>query len=1004
MDPHFLADADVLDDLVAVALFARQQGRHELHRVVGLQIGRLVGDHRVGSAVRLVEPVSGEGLHLIEDLLRLGLRDPVLQGACHELRLFLLHFGGVLLAHGLAEGVRLAHGVARQGAGDLHHLLLVEDDSVGLLEDGLELGVGVDDLAALAVPLADELVHHATFERAGPVQRQEGHHVAESIGFERPQVALHPVRLQLEDPVGVGVAQQLIGGRVVEGQVVQVQLLAARALDVAQAVIDDRQVPQAQEVHLDQAHGGRVVHVELADHLVAVHPLQRDQFGKGLAGDHHAGGMDAGVAGQALAASGQVHQLAAGGIPIIHGPKIRGLQCALQGDLQIGRDGLGDAVHVGQGNAQHPTHVPDGGPGLHPVEGHDLGHPVGAILLAAVLDDLAAPLDAEIGVDIGKLGALGVQKTLEEQLVGQRVELGDAGQVGHQASRRRAPARSHGDPLAARIADEVPDQKEVVGEALPDDHVQLGLQPGLVLRPGIGGPETLDEALSTQFAQKVLGRASAGDGETGQVDALQVHLQVAAFGHLQGVVDRLGHPVEGPKHLLARLEIELGGEELHAPLVVQVLPGLDADQDVLQGGVVPGQVMGIVGGHRLQAEIPGQPDQFGVGLALLGKPVVHQLDEEVLSEDVAIEPQTLGGQAGIVLHQGVVDLTAQATRKRHQALAVPSQQFAIRPGLVVVALQVGGADQLGQVAIALAVLGQQRQVEGPVVLARLAIMAPPLGHVDLASDQRLDACLLAGLVEGDGPGHHAMVGHGQGRHAQFLGPGDHLGDAVAAIQQAVLGVAMEMDVRHGAGTCFRGEASRGGNRIAPRLGRPACRSFRTDMRSAHRAPALGSGSAPMQEDGGASPRESHLPTAQILPLRRGQGLAQRDRASPRGSRVGQVPGDGDPGGGFQAGSRQEVDRPSGQWPLAKVPLLEVDPLQAQELRRAPSPRDETLQDLQAHRPGPEGQSGHQRQHPASAAQVDHDVPRTHLQGLQQFEGGSRERLSVDQVLRGDPRG
>ena len=53
-DAHRPAFLDVLHDLVGVAHFRRQQGRHELDRVVGLEVGGLIRDEPVGRGVRVV--------------------------------------------------------------------------------------------------------------------------------------------------------------------------------------------------------------------------------------------------------------------------------------------------------------------------------------------------------------------------------------------------------------------------------------------------------------------------------------------------------------------------------------------------------------------------------------------------------------------------------------------------------------------------------------------------------------------------------------------------------------------------------------------------------------------------------------------------------------------------------------------------------------------------------------------------------------------------------------
>ena len=80
---HPLAVFEVLDQRVfafeiAAGNVAGQQRRHELDRLVGLEVGRHVGDQGVGRAVRFVEPVAGELLDQSEQLGGLLFRHPLL--------------------------------------------------------------------------------------------------------------------------------------------------------------------------------------------------------------------------------------------------------------------------------------------------------------------------------------------------------------------------------------------------------------------------------------------------------------------------------------------------------------------------------------------------------------------------------------------------------------------------------------------------------------------------------------------------------------------------------------------------------------------------------------------------------------------------------------------------------------------------------------------------------------------------------------------------------------
>ncbi len=100
---------------------------------------------------------------------------------------------------------------------------------------------------------------------------------------------------------------------------------------------------------------------------------------------------------------------------------------------------------------------------LHRPERDDLRDVLAAVLARDVLDHLAAAPLAEVDVDVGQRHALGIQEALEDQVVLDRIDVGDAQAVGDEAAGRRAAARADRDALLARVADEVPDDQEVPG-------------------------------------------------------------------------------------------------------------------------------------------------------------------------------------------------------------------------------------------------------------------------------------------------------------------------------------------------------------------------------------------------------------------------------------------------------------------------------------------------------------------------------------------------------------
>ena len=111
----------------------------------------------------------------------------------------------------------------------------------------------------------------------------------------------------------------------------------------------------------------------------------------------------------------------------------------------------------------------------HLAERDDLGHAVGAVLVGHVADHALAAADGEVDVDVRHRHALGVEEALEQQVVAQRIDVGDLQAVGDEAAGGAAAARADGDPVVLRVLHEVPDDQEVGVEAHVVDDAELHL-------------------------------------------------------------------------------------------------------------------------------------------------------------------------------------------------------------------------------------------------------------------------------------------------------------------------------------------------------------------------------------------------------------------------------------------------------------------------------------------------------------------------------------------------
>ena len=199
---------------------------------------------------------------------------------------------------------------------------------------------------------------------------------------------------------------------------------------------------------LDVAH--RVLGDEL---LVGALALQRQVLDQRPVADHDGRGVDAVLADQALQRPRHVDQVARRHVApsrcgrwrrVVVGALqlLAGLHAVVEADLDAFRDELRDAVDGRERQAQHAADVARRGLRRELAEGDDLRHPLAAVLRDHVLHHALAAVHREVDVDVRHRLAARVEEALEEQVVADRVDVGDAERSRPRAS--RPPSRGPG--------------------------------------------------------------------------------------------------------------------------------------------------------------------------------------------------------------------------------------------------------------------------------------------------------------------------------------------------------------------------------------------------------------------------------------------------------------------------------------------------------------------------------------------------------------------------------
>ena len=445
-------------------------------------------------------------------------------------------------------------------------------------------------------------------------------------------------------------------------------------------------------------------------------------------------------------------------------------------DVGAAGDELGDFVGFGDGHAEHAADVFNCGLRSERVERDDLADV--AVFVADVVDDFAAAFLADVDVDIGHGGAVGVHEAFEEEIVFEGIDVAEGEDVADEGA-DAGTSGPDGDAILFGEVAEVPDDEEVAGEAFGADDLEFvveALHEFFVLVFGDVVAELFCEAGETELADvgvggvgDVGGRGGRRRGEDGGVASAEVELQLALFGDAQGIVAGLGDFAENLAHLGGAFEVELGGI-FEAGLVGDGAAHADAAKGVMGVVIVFEEKVMVVGGHQRATGTPRDFDELGDQRDLGGIVVVLQFDVEVVAEDILV----LAGDGDRAFHVAFFehggDFGAEVAVDDDEAFVVFGEGFLVDARAVVEALGVGEGGELEDVFPADFVFDDDGEVIGGFGDAvGVFVEAGVWGDVEFAADDAFDVEFLGGGVPFDSAEEVAVIGECDGGHGELFG-------------------------------------------------------------------------------------------------------------------------------------------------------------------------------------------------------------------------------------------
>ena len=509
--------------------------------------------------------------------------------------------------------------------------------------------------------------------------------------------------------------------------------------------------------------------------------------------------MDAGIAGEAFEDSGVVPELAHGRFVVDGGLEFGIFRAGgVEIDVQLVGDHLGEAVAVAVAPTHHAGDITHHTLRSQRAESDDLGDRALAVFLTDILDHLAASDHAKIHIDVGRAHALGVEEALENEAVADGVDIGDSQRIRDDRTGCGAASRADGDAHVFGLADEIPDDEKVAGEAGFLDDGKFVVEALSEFGLGVHARAVaFEESLAAEVAEVLFAGAGVGGIEAGVFGNIEFHFEIAALCDSQRVVAGFGKFGEEGAHFFGGFEIQLGAVAKPS-LIDDIGICADADEDIM--GLVVGffEEVDIVRRNEAEVERAGDFDEIGIDAALRIEAEIVEFDEVVFrAEYLAVLRSGRAGFFKIPVGKLRCDFAFQAAAERDDALGVCGEALVIHARLVIKALEKSGCGELHEIAVALVVCGQQREVEcGVPGGGGIAIGHRAGGDINLAADDGFHAGLGGGLVKRNGGVHVAVVGDGDGGHSKRGGFFYQIVRANRSVEQGKFRVAMQVNERH----------------------------------------------------------------------------------------------------------------------------------------------------------------------------------------------------------------
>ena len=213
----------------------------------------------------------------------------------------------------------------------------------------------------------------------------------------------------------------------------------------------------------------------------------------------------------------------------------------IERDAEFVRNHSRDPIGVAIGQAHHTADVTNDTLRFQFSKRDNLRDPPLAVLLAHVLQNLAATRFAKIDIDVRRRHAIRIQKAFEDQTELQRIDVGDSENVGNERTRRRSTPGPDRNAAAFGEVNEIPNDQDVTDESGLLEHAQFVGEPLAQLVVDLRAlAVTLLESFITKITQITFARLTFRNRIFRIFRFPEFNRDIAALADRQSVRNRVG--------------------------------------------------------------------------------------------------------------------------------------------------------------------------------------------------------------------------------------------------------------------------------------------------------------------------------------------------------------------------------------------------------------------------------------------------------------------------------